>query len=367
MPGASWFPSCWHAHTCLCVVAYDMSDYGLLSRFLHRLALGVPAIAEASFDAEQAILGKEPVAAAGGHHVFVAGLARSGTTVLMRSLFETGEFCSLTYRDMPFILAPGLWSRITRNSRVDRDATQRAHGDGVMVDFDSPEALEEVFWRIFCGSSYIRRDRLVGMHADAEAVKRFQSYVALILARYRGSRYLSKNNNNILRLGSLIEAFPSSRIVVPFREPLQQAYSLLTQHRRFREKHVADKFTASYMSWLAHYEFGADHRPFEWGMAVSKVYSPDTLDYWLAQWVGVYGHLLQAVQGRREHVRFFGYESLCSQTRREWQRLGEFVGLNAPAPTQLKASRSAMVEPVDARLRVQAEAMHCALLSAAEV
>ena len=88
-----------------------MSDYGLLSRLLHRLALGVPAIAEASFDAEQALLGRQSIPAHGGRHVFVAGLARSGTTVLMRSLFETGEFCSLTYRDMPFVLAPGLWSR----------------------------------------------------------------------------------------------------------------------------------------------------------------------------------------------------------------------------------------------------------------
>lgn len=343
-----------------------MSDYGLLSRLLHRLALGVPAIAEASFDAEQALLGKEPVSAPSGRHVFVAGLARSGTTVLMRSLFETGEFCSLTYRDMPFVLAPGLWSRIAGGSRRDRDATQRAHGDGVMVDFDSPEALEEVFWRIFCGPAYIRDDRLVAMRASAETVDRFRRYVAVILERYGCARYLSKNNNNILRLGSLIEAFPSARIVVPFRDPLQQAHSLLNQHRRFREQSGADKFTTRYMTWLAHHEFGADHRPFEWGMPAAPDLAPDTLDYWLAQWIGVYEHLLQDVRQRREHVRVFSYELFCSGTQGEWQALGEFLGFDAPTPTRLKVSHVQMAGSVDKRLHTQAERIHSALLSLAE-
>lgn len=340
-----------------------MSDYGLLSRLLHRLALGVPAIAEASFDAEQAFLGKAAVAAQDGRHVFVAGLARSGTTVLMRSLFETGEFGSLTYRDMPFVLAPGLWSRITSSSKRDRDATQRAHGDGVMVDFDSPEALEEVFWRIFCGPAYIRDDCLVAMRASEETVARLRRYVALILSRYDRARYLSKNNNNILRLGSLIAAFPSCRLIVPFRDPLQQAHSLLDQHRRFCRQPGADKFTTRYMTWLAHHEFGADHRPFEWGMPVARPYTPATLDYWLAQWVGVYGYLLQDVARHREHARFFSYELLCSETQREWQRLGEFLGLSAPAPTQLKVSRARIEDAVDARLRAQAADIHAALLA----
>lgn len=343
-----------------------MSDYSLLSRLLHRLALGIPAIAEASFDAEQALLSRAPAAAQTGRHVFVAGLARSGTTVLMRSLFATGEFCSLTYRDMPFVLAPGLWSRITRGSRAEREATQRAHGDGIMVDFDSPEALEEVFWRVFCGTEYIRPDQLAAMQASVATVERFRRYVAAILHRYQSTRYLSKNNNNILRIGTLIEAFPSARIIVPFREPLQQAHSLLTQHRRFSEKHGADKFTERYMRWLGHHEFGADHRPFEWGISGARTYSPDTLDYWLAQWIGVYAQLVQEVRRHDSHVRLLSYERLCLQTQHQWHRLSELVELNAPAPTQLKISRTPIDERIDEGLRTRAQSVHAELLSAGE-
>ena len=96
-----------------------MSDYGFLSRTLHRLALGSPSVAEASFDLEQALNGRD-LMGSDGRHVFVTGLARSGTTILMRALFGTGAFASLTYRDMPFVLAPGLWSRVAGRGTRDQ-------------------------------------------------------------------------------------------------------------------------------------------------------------------------------------------------------------------------------------------------------
>ena len=81
-------------------------------------------------------------------HVFVCGLPRSGTTILMRSLYETGQFASLTYRDMPFVVSPNLWSKISDSNIKPMSAKERLHGDNVKVNIDSPEALEEVFWRV---------------------------------------------------------------------------------------------------------------------------------------------------------------------------------------------------------------------------
>lgn len=339
-----------------------MADYGPLSRLLHSLALGVPAIAEASFDVEQSSLGELP-ATEGGQHVFVCGLARSGTTVLMRSLFASGAFCSLTYRDMPFVLAPTLWSRIAGRSRTQRAATERAHGDGVMVDFDSPEALEEVFWRIFCGAGYIKSDRLVPMQADAQSIQRFRGYLASILRRYAATRYLSKNNNNILRLDSLLAACPRSRILVPFRDPLRQSASLREQHLRFSAERG---FTTRYMRWLAHHEFGADHRPFDWGVAPSRGYARTELNYWLAQWVGVYEYLLQEVPRLAGRARLLSYESLCTHTVREWSRVCEFVELDALAPADLKVKNPQIATAgIDGALRTRALELHAQLLAVA--
>jgi len=261
--------------------------YDFPSRVLHRLALSNTAILETSFDVERKLFAERPIKSIQAKHVFVSGLARSGTTMLMQALYDSREFSALTYRDMPFVLAPNTWAKVTGRSRRHIDDVERAHGDGIQIDFDSPEALEEVFWRVF-GGDYIREDRLASVRLTDESIAAFRVYVDLINRRYNKRRYLSKNNNNVLRLAGLPSIFPNAIILVPFRDPLRQARSLLTQHHRFIDRNRYDRFVRRYMTWLVHHEFGSDHRPFEWGAAVGTKYVPTELEYWLAQWVSVY-------------------------------------------------------------------------------
>ncbi|WP_171123240.1 MULTISPECIES: sulfotransferase [unclassified Ruegeria] len=262
-------------------------------------------------------------------HVFVSGLARAGTTVLMRSLHETGMYRSLTYRDMPFVLAPNLWSRVMPTKTRFKSASERAHGDGVYVDFDSPEALEEVFWRVFCGDSYILADRLVPIRVTKETKTAFVRYVANILASDKRTRYLSKNNNNILRLQALADCFPRAALLVPFRNPLQHAISLLRQHLLFTKKHAKDPFSLDYMRWLVHHEFGMDHRPFKFKeetkpaeLAIETL----TVDYWLKLWRDTYQYLI--AQANASCV-FVSYERICEDTANVWPALCEHLELSS--------------------------------------
>ena len=151
-----------------------MSDYSALDRVLHRIVLGGSAMGEILGDIDAALVGK--AAAPVRDPVFVTGLARAGTTVLRRALHDSGQFASLTYADMPMVMAPNLWAKITGASRKERVAVERAHGDGVMVDVDAPEALEEVFWRSHCGRAYIRPDGLVPHVPDAETLAAYRAY-----------------------------------------------------------------------------------------------------------------------------------------------------------------------------------------------
>ena len=89
------------------------SGYNFLSRLLHRMALQSKIIAEVSFDLENMLV-KRDTSFQAGAPVFVSGLARSGTTILMRYLYETGLFRSLTYHDMPFVLMPNTWKKIAK-------------------------------------------------------------------------------------------------------------------------------------------------------------------------------------------------------------------------------------------------------------
>ena len=70
-----------------------------------------------------------------GRHVFVSGLARAGTTILMREIHGSGDFGSLTYADMPFVLAPNFWRRLSANGAKAKPRAERAHGDGIEVEF----------------------------------------------------------------------------------------------------------------------------------------------------------------------------------------------------------------------------------------
>ena len=209
-----------------------------------------------------------------------------------------------------------------------------------MVDFDAPEALEEVFWRSYCGRDYIRADALVPHVPEAETLAAYRGYQARICHRYGKPRYLAKNNNMMLRLLPLARALPEARILVPVRDPLAQAQSLMAQHARFGE---ADAFTRSYMTWLVHHEFGADQRPFLLPGQLQPKGDRAMLDYWLIQWIACYGYLAQQIETAEAegltNIRPVIYETLGDDPA-VWPAVADFVGIDAgvdpgfrPAPT----------------------------------
>lgn len=106
-------------------------NYGFLDRLLHGLALSRTPIADISFDLDQLAVQTASTEMTRQPHVFISGLARAGTTVLMRRFYATGRYRSLTYRDMPFVLAPNLWKRLSSISTRTLGRVERAHGDNL--------------------------------------------------------------------------------------------------------------------------------------------------------------------------------------------------------------------------------------------
>jgi hypothetical protein len=206
----------------------------------------------------------------------------------------------------------------------------RAHDDGILVDFDSPEAFEEVFWRVFAGKEYIYSNFLKPHEIDSDTIAAFRDYVALINLKYSKSRYLSKNNNNILRLNGITDAFPNATVLVPFRDPLQQAFSLLKQHQNFVVQHREDKFSKKYMSWLVHHEFGSDHRRFQFVDDSYQYKKINTIDYWLYQWIDAYSYLLEIINKSTKRIFLVGYEDICHKDRVMWQKIIDLVEIPKP-------------------------------------
>lgn len=306
----------------------ESSTYSFMERALHHLALGSTAVGEMSFDMDRMFM-DEAAKVEAGPPVFVSGLARAGTTIVMRRLHETGKFRSLTYRDMPFVMAPNMWRKLSGNSKKELALAERAHGDGLAVDADSPESLDEIFWRVFAGDRYIKDGYLRPIKIEDELIEKFRGFVSAILAAQDDpaghNRYLSKGNNNILRLEAIKRAFPDAVIIIPFRSPVQHAGSLLKQHQNFCRIQADDKFGRSYMKWLAHHEFGLEHKPFWFGQGALKpsAHTPDDLAYWVEQWCKAYEWLLQS---RPAGSLLLCYEDLCSDPTL-WQKVLARVGL----------------------------------------
>jgi hypothetical protein len=330
-----------------------VSDYSALDRMLHRLALASPTPAEMMHDIERGLFLRSAPPDT-GRHVFVTGLARAGTTILMREIHRTGEFGSLTYADMPFVLAPNLWAKLSRKGSKAGPRAERAHGDGIEVDTQSPEALDEVYWRVLDGKTYIAEDGLRPHAPDGDLIDGYRDLIRLMLRKTGKTRYVSKNNNNILRLPALAAAMPDAVFMVPLRRPLDHAASLLSQHKRFLD---ADAFTRDYMTWLGHHEFGATHRPFLFDGKPEG--DPMTVDYWLKAWISVYS-ALDTAEAAAENVLFVPYEALSSDPA-VWRAVAERIGV---APTMAEELRPVAEKPAghhDAALAAKAEALHARL------
>jgi len=266
-------------------------------------------------------------------HVFIAGLARSGTTTLLNSLYLSNQFASLTYDDMPFILSPNLWSKINYKKNTHKKLQERMHGDSIKISSNSPEAFEEVFWKTF-GHDFESCEDL------------YINFISLILKKSEKNRYLSKNNQNIRRLNLINKTFPFSKILIPFRDPLQHAFSLYSQHMKFIKNQTSDIFLRDYMKWIGHSEFGLDYK----AIHTSNLKFPNEgeLNHWLEQWFLCYESVLES---SRKYKNFYliEYESLCKD-QRVWTNLKDLLKIDKDFEFLFKESQKVITEDFDSAL-----------------
>jgi hypothetical protein len=308
-----------------------MNNYSTLQRFLHRSLLSSKFMREIMFDVEQSIFLKKDVNY-NNDHVFVVGLARSGTTILLNAIYQSNKFASLTYDDMPFILAPNLWKKISPK-KIHGELQERAHGDSIRVSSNSPEAFEEVFWKTFSDDLIIREELFI-------------KFILLILKKNNKTRYLSKNNQNIRRLDLISEIFPHSKILIPFRDPLQQALSLFSQHMKFVKKQNQDTFVRDYMKWIGHSEFGLDYKMIH----PSNLLYPNEKEFnhLLEQWYLTYKTVLKLTD-KKGNFHLIGYESLCNNPL-VWANVKDLLGINQDIKFLFEESKKVIGQTFDNNL-----------------
>ena len=265
-----------------------MQSYSNLQKFLHDFVLSKKIINKSLFELEKIIYLKNKDVK-NHSHIFITGLPRSGTTSLLNFIFSSNEYASLTYNNMPFILSPN-FSKFFQKKKIQKK--ERLHGDGINFDNYSPEALDEIF---FDNNEKFIKNELI-------------SYIQLILLNKNKNKYLSKNNLNYKRIDLICSILPNSIFLIPIREPLQHAYSLLNQHLHFIQLQKEDKFILRYMNYLGHNEFGLNHKFWNNPINYDDI---NKIDYWLEQWIMFYQNILDKYQSY-SNCHFIIYEELAN-------------------------------------------------------
>ena len=231
-------------------------NYNFLDKLIHKIILNNNFVGKSIYSLEKYIFLQTEDNIKKNKHIFISGLARSGSTLLLNLLHESNFFCSLTYSDMPFILAPNLWSKFNLSKKRNLEFINRAHSDLINISIHSPESFEEVFWKSIQNNNYITTDSLIKISVNNKHLKEYQDFISLICFKYSKKNYLTKNNNSILRLKEILSYFDNSFFLIPFRYPSNHVGSLINQHKRFKKIQKENNFTRKYMNWLGHYEFG---------------------------------------------------------------------------------------------------------------
>ena len=167
------------------------------------------------FSAElEAVRMKEPV--------FVAGLARAGTTILLEMLAGRPGVATHRYRDFPPVYTPLFWNRAFAHIYK---ATRRRPSAPTRTASSSPPTAPRRSRRC-CGCASSRRRttparcQVLDAATSNPAFERFyRDHLRKILLVRGGTRYLGKGNYNLTRLAYLLKLFPDARFVVPVRDP----------------------------------------------------------------------------------------------------------------------------------------------------
>ena len=299
-------------------------------------------------DLETDLLGQRLAAIPIDRPVFVTGLARSGTTILLEILSGIDGVATHRYRDFPFLWSPYVWNLLQGILAEPDQPVERPHKDRIVITRESPEAFEEPIWQHFF--PHLHSPQAIHVLPGGQSHPRFEAFfkdhIRKIVLLRNGRRYVSKGNYNVTRIEYVLDLFPDARIVVPMRDPFAHVASLVRQHRLFLDYAATDRRVGAYLRAAGHYEFGPQRVPVnvtEAGrQAVARAWADgDDAAGYAHLWQEIYGYvarLIDTVGGTAARIKVVRYEDLCSDPADAVADLLDFADL-APEAAAATARR----------------------------
>ncbi len=268
--------------------------------------------------------------------IYITGLARSGTSIMLEMLAEVEGVVTHTYRDFPLVFTPYCvrwcfrigdffsWKKVKKK--------ERAHQDRLFVTPKSPESMEEMIWMAFFktlhdeSKSNVMTQRMSKSKFEAF----YRAHLQKLLYVERAQHYVSKANYNITRIGYLLKLFPKARFVVMVREPKAHVASLMKQEKLFFLKQRKQFSTVKHMQLSGHFEFGVGRKLIHVGdnEAMSEIQAAfaagEDVRGWALYWRSMYRFVHEQLNA---NILLVDYDQLCTHPKEQLERILYFCGL----------------------------------------
>ncbi len=255
--------------------------------------------------------------------IYIVGLARAGTTIILEMLSKHPFLASHKYRHFLMPYFPHRFSRIIDQSRFFTKPRERVHKDGIFVTRESPEAVEEIFWQDFFTNSHNEENSniLSRTMSKPKFEQFYRNHIRKLLLNQRCSRYLAKNNYNITRLEYLDRIFPNVKFLLIIRNPVNQIASLIKQTSLFREMEKDNPLLIDWHRITGHSEFGHYQKCINTGdneliHKIRRLWKNEKtyVKGWAYYWSSIYDYVMNLLETNKkikESTLIIRYEDLC--------------------------------------------------------
>lgn len=263
--------------------------------------------------------------------IYIGGYARSRSTFLLNQFYNTGIFCSLKYSHFPFITSPIISNKISKLLYSNK-SINRAHGDGLKINLNSPESFEEIFWsgelESYFNDNYLREIK----EYNTEVFKNYFNLLKKIKFLHKNDLYLCKSNYFFLRSNIFDQEKINFLYFVTIRNPISQIKSLLNQHLKFTNYGYKNVLIGKYLNSIGKYDFGYKRKPILLDngklnkISLEYFYKNDNLNYYLSQWIIVYEFILNLKN--KNPSKIFFVDLSVESTLSSFEKLKEINGID---------------------------------------